>query len=165
MVYASKTTAHSPAGELALPLCAHKLLSENSSRYNDAAIIDTKIVLGDRRQRIPERRSGDWRHVAANALLKRKGERVPLVVNRGFVDVFKIANETRPCLFDIEIKLFSMLCEEVVEISDRVGIDGLEIETLDEAAQRALVGAAEGGFRTCAIVLIHTGNVRPPSSG
>ena len=75
--------------------------------------------------------------VATNALLERKGERTLLVVNRGFADALRIGNQARPRLFDLAITLPSMLYEEVVEIDGRVGVDGDEIEPLDEAAARA----------------------------
>ena len=71
--------------------------------------------------------------VATNALLERKGERTLLVVNRGFADALRIGNQARPRLFDLAITLPSMLYEEVVEIAGRVGVDGEEIEPLDEA--------------------------------
>ena len=75
--------------------------------------------------------------VATNALLERKGERVLLMVNRGFADALRIGNQARPRLFDLAITLPTMLYEQVVEIGGRVGIDGEEIEPLDEAAARA----------------------------
>ena len=49
-----------------------------------------------------------------------------------------------------------MLYERVVEIGGRVGIDGSEIETLDEAgAARAFAEARAAGISACAIVLMH----------
>ena len=62
--------------------------------------------------------------VATNALLERRGERTLLVVNRGFADALRIGNQTRPRLFDLDIRLPSMLYERVVEVGGRVGIDG-----------------------------------------
>ena len=94
--------------------------------------------------------------VATNALLERKGDRTLLVVNRGFADALRIGNQARPRLFDLAITLPSMLYEEVVEIGGRVGIDGSEVEPLDEAAARkAFASAHAKGIDTCAIVLMH----------
>jgi 5-oxoprolinase (ATP-hydrolysing) len=94
--------------------------------------------------------------VATNALLERQGERTLLVVNRGFADALRIGNQTRPRLFDLDIRLPSMLYERVVEIGGRIGIDGSEIETLDEgAAAGAFVEAWAAGISACAIVLMH----------
>src|SRR4029077_6883732 len=133
-------------------LSTHKLLSENPGRYRDAAIAGIKTVLG-----IPldaPIQAGVVEAVkmgttaATNALLERKGERTLLVVNRGFADALRIGNQARPRLFDLAISLPSMLYEEVVEIAGRVGVDGGEIEALDEAgAARAFAEARAGGLR------------------
>jgi 5-oxoprolinase (ATP-hydrolysing) len=137
-----------------------KLLSENPGRYRDAAIAGIKTVLGIPLDApIP---SADVEAVkmgttvATNALLERKGERTLLVVNRGFADALRIGNQARPRLFDLAIALPSMLYEEVVEVAGRVGIDGEEIEAIDEHAARQLFAAARTkGITACAIVLMH----------
>src|SRR5262249_44316925 len=59
-------------------------------------------------------------------------------------------------LFDLDIRLPSMLYESVVEIGGRVGIDGTEIEALDEAgASQAFAEARTAGISACAILLMH----------
>ena len=58
--------------------------------------------------------------VATNALLERKGERIALVVTKGFRDVLFIGNQTRPKLFDLAIVKPEMLYEEVIEVSGRI---------------------------------------------
>jgi 5-oxoprolinase (ATP-hydrolysing) len=137
-----------------------KLLSENPGRYGDAAIAGIKTVLGVPLDApIPSAvveavKMGTT--VATNALLERKGERTLLVVNRGFADVLRIGNQARPRLFDLAITLPSMLYEEVLEVAGRVGIDGEEIEVIDEHAARQLFAAARAkGITACAIVLMH----------
>jgi 5-oxoprolinase (ATP-hydrolysing) len=148
--------ARAPDGSLS----THKLLSQNPGRYRDAAIAGIKAVLGlPLDARIPPGtveavKMGTT--VATNALLERQGERTLLVVNRGFADALRIGNQTRPRLFDLDIRLPSMLYERVVEIGGRVGIDGSEIETLDEArATQAFAEARAAGISACAIVLMH----------
>jgi len=148
--------ARAPDGTLS----THKLLSENPSRYRDAAIAGIKSILGIAGDApIPEGvvesvKMGTT--VATNALLERKGERTLLVVNVGFADALRIGNQARPRLFDLAIALPSMLYEEVVEIPGRVGVDGDEIEMLDEhAARHAFAAARAKGITACAIVLIH----------
>src|SRR6516165_8219576 len=122
-----------------------KLLSENPGRYRDAAIAGIKTVLGIPLDApIPSAvveavKMGTT--VATNALLERKGERTLLVVNRGFADVLRIGNQARPRLFDLAITLPSMLYEEVLEVPGRVGVDGNEIEPLDEPSARATFAA------------------------
>lgn len=39
--------------------------------------------------------------VATNALLERKGERMALVINKGFKDLLYIGNQSRPHIFDL----------------------------------------------------------------
>ena len=141
-------------------LSAHKLLSENPGRYRDAAIAGIKTVLGVALdQPIPPGvvdavKMGTT--VATNALLQRNGERTLLVVNRGFGDALRIGNQTRPRLFDLDIRLPALLHEAAVEIGGRVGADGTEIEPLDEAAaRRAFADARAAGIGAIAIVLMH----------
>ena len=43
--------------------------------------------------------------VATNALLERKGDRVALLINEGLRDVLAIGNQSRPKIFDLEIKV------------------------------------------------------------
>ncbi|MBN8899435.1 MAG: hydantoinase B/oxoprolinase family protein, partial [Rhodospirillales bacterium] len=148
--------ARDPDGRLS----THKLLSENPARYRDAAIAGIKAVLGiPLADPIPEGvieavKMGTT--VATNALLERKGERTLLVVNRGFADCLRIGNQARPRLFDLAITLPTMLYDEVVEIAGRVGVDGEEVERLDEtAARHAFAAARAKGIEACAIVLMH----------
>src|SRR6478609_12135458 len=141
-------------------LVTHKLLSDNPERYRDAAVHGIRELLG----LAPGAPIADGvidavkmgTTVATNALLERKGERTLLVENRGFADVLRIGNQARPRLFDLAITLPSMLYEEVAEIGGRVGVDGSEIEPLDEAAARQTFAAIRAkGITACAIVLIH----------
>ena len=148
--------ARDPDGRLS----THKLLSENPGRYRDAAIAGIKTVLGVPLDApvpsgvVEAVKMGTT--VATNALLERKGERTLLVVNRGFADALRIGNQARPRLFDLEITLPSMLYEQVVEIEGRVGVDGEEVETLDEhGARTAFAQARAKDITACAIVLIH----------
>src|SRR5580692_9059449 len=141
-------------------LSTHKLLSENPGRYRDAALAGIRSVLGVAPdQPIPSGvieavKMGTT--VATNALLERKGDRTLLMVNRGFADALRIGNQARPRLFDLAITLPGMLYERVEEIEGRVGVDGGEIEPLDESYARAVLAQArDDGINACAIVLIH----------
>ena len=148
--------ARAPDGRLS----THKLLSENPGRYRDAALAGIRAVLGLAADApippglIDHVKMGTT--VATNALLERKGERVLLLVNRGFADALRIGNQTRPRLFDLAIAMPSLLYERVVEIPGRIGADGVEIEKLNEAAAVAALAAARAdGISACAIVLMH----------
>ncbi|WP_428483990.1 hydantoinase B/oxoprolinase family protein [Rhodopila sp.] len=141
-------------------LSTHKLLSENPERYQDAAIAGIKSILGLGLDvpippgLIEAVKMGTT--VATNALLERKGDRTLLLVNRGFADALRIGNQARPRLFDLAITLPSMLYEQVAEVGGRVGVDGTEIETLEDDQARAIMAAArKTGINACAIVLMH----------
>ncbi|MCZ8110400.1 MAG: 5-oxoprolinase, partial [Rubrivivax sp.] len=148
--------ARDPAGRLSTA----KLLSENPERYRDAAVAGIRQVLGLAPGApippgaIEAVKMGTT--VATNALLERKGERVLLLVNRGFADMLRIGNQARPRLFDLQVKLPDLLHERVAEIGGRVTVDGAELEALDEAAARAALEAAfADGIRVVAIVMMH----------
>ena len=141
-------------------LSTHKLLSENPERYKDAAIAGIKSILGLKPDAsvppnlIEAVKMGTT--VATNALLERNGDRTLLLVNRGFRDALRIGNQARPRLFDLAITLPTMLYEQVEEVAGRVGVDGTEIEPLDEAhVQSVLAEVYAKGIRACAIVLMH----------
>jgi 5-oxoprolinase (ATP-hydrolysing) len=148
--------ARSPSGQLV----TKKLLSDNPEHYQDAAIagicacLDLSAGEAIPPEAIDAVKMGTT--VATNALLERKGARVLLLVNRGFADLLRIGNQARPKLFDLDIKLPSMLYERVAEISGRVAVDGTEIEPLDEATAIAALRAAKAdGIDAIAISLIH----------
>ena len=148
--------ARDPAGRLS----AHKLLSENPEQYRDAAVAGIRGVLGlAAGAAIPPGTIDAVKMgttVATNALLERRGERTLLVVGRGFADALRIGNQARPRLFDLEVRLPTLLHERVVEIPGRFDVHGAEIEPLDEAAARsAFAAAVADGIRACAIVLLH----------
>jgi len=46
--------------------------------------------------------------VATNALLERKGERMALLITRGFKDLFHIGNQARPKIFDL-VRILELL--------------------------------------------------------
>lgn len=58
--------------------------------------------------------------VATNALLERKGDRVALLINEGLKDVLLIGNQSRPKIFDLEIKRPDPVYEAVVEVKERI---------------------------------------------
>jgi 5-oxoprolinase (ATP-hydrolysing) len=148
--------ARDPEGRLS----TRKLLSENPERYRDAAVAGIREALGLAPGAPVPAGTVDavkmGTTVATNALLERKGERVLLLVNRGFADMLRIGNQARPRLFDLDVRLPELLHERVAEIGGRVAVDGTEIEPLDEAAARtALRAAFADGIRAVAIVLMH----------
>lgn len=137
-----------------------KLLSENPEAYTDAAIQGIRDLLGlQSGAPIPPGLIGDVKMgttVATNALLERKGDRVLLLITKGFRDALKIAYQARPDIFAKEIILPEQLYERVIEIDERVRADGSVERLLDIAACRPAIEQAKAdGIDAIAIVFMH----------
>ncbi|ESY75898.1 hydantoinase B/oxoprolinase family protein [Mesorhizobium sp. M0051] len=137
-----------------------KLLSENPEAYADAAIQGIRGLLGlSSDDAIPPGLIGDVKMgttVATNALLERKGDRVLLLITKGFRDALKIAYQARPDIFAKEIILPEQLYERVIEINERVRADGRVEQLLDIAACRpAIEQARADGIDAVAIAFMH----------
>src|SRR3974390_2428465 len=141
-------------------LIAHKLLSENPEAYADAAVHGIRDLLGLKSgEPIPPGIVGAVKMgttVATNALLERNGDRVLLLITRGFRDALKIGYQARPKIFARHIIKPDMLYERVAEVDERVRADGTVDRAPDLDAVRAeLVRAKNDGLRAVAIVLMH----------
>ena len=123
-------------------LITHKLLSENASQYDDAALAGIRDLLGVARnapipaERIAAVKMGTT--IATNALLERKGEPLALFITRGFRDALRIGYQNRPRIFDRHIVLPEMLYSAVHEIDGRVGAHGEVLTPLDLVQARLL---------------------------
>ncbi|KAH6674154.1 Hydantoinase B/oxoprolinase-domain-containing protein [Halenospora varia] len=110
-----------------------KLLSEDPSNYEDAPLegirrlmskfLGKEIPRGERldTSKIESIRMGTT--VATNALLERKGEKIVMVVTKGFKDCLEIGNQSRPLIFDLAIRKPDVLYEGVIEIDERVTLE------------------------------------------
>jgi len=141
-------------------LVTHKLLSENSEQYRDAAVAGIRHLLGLQAGQAVTPEQGACvkmgTTVATNALLERKGEPTLLVATRGFRDALRIAYQNRPRIFDRNIVLPELLYSAVVEARERCGAHGDVIEALDEAHLKAeLLAQYQHGLRSVAIVFMH----------
>ena len=141
-------------------LVTHKLLSENPEAYADAAVAGMRHLLGlAPGEPIPAARIGAVKMgttVATNALLERKGERMLLLITKGFRDALRIGYQARPKIFAKHIIKPDMLYERVAELDERVRADGAVERTLDlDAARGVLVRAKDDGIGAVAIVLMH----------
>lgn len=172
-----------------------KLLSEDPDRYADApregirrlldqetggraltadGLVDTSLIGAIRMGTT----------VATNALLERKGDPIALVVNRGFADLLTIGNQSRPNIFDLDIRRPATLYRRVVELDGRLvprqapdlchlqqsaapyrvlaghgGQEYLELEPLDVAQVTAVLkDVLASGIRSLAVVLNHSYN-------
>ncbi|XP_044860743.1 5-oxoprolinase [Mauremys mutica] len=166
-----------------------KLLSENPASYRDAPTEGIRRVLQEEcgtpfppdhpldASRIEWIRMGTT--VATNALLERKGERIALLITKGFRDLLHIGNQARPRIFDLEVAVPEVLYEEVVEVDERLilhragcqlpgaepgqalsGVTGdslvvqrpVDLAMLRRELQRLLAR----GIRSLAVVLLHS---------
>lgn len=110
-----------------------KLLSVDPNNYPDAPLegirrlmeifTKTKIPRGEPldTSKIESIRMGTT--VATNALLERKGERCALITTKGFKDCLVIGDQTRPKIFELNIKKHQVLYETVVEVDERVTLE------------------------------------------
>ncbi|WP_419320911.1 hydantoinase B/oxoprolinase family protein [Caulobacter sp. ErkDOM-E] len=134
-------------------LFTHKLLSENPEQYADAAVAGVRALL-PAGARIDAVKMGTT--VATNALLERKGEPTVLAITAGHADALRIGYQARPKLFDRHIVKPEALYDRVVEIDERITVEGEVLRPLDETAARlGLQAAFDAGFRAVAIVLLH----------
>ena len=110
-----------------------KLLSEDPENYKDAPVEGIRRIMSHfLNQDMPRDQPLDTHlidtirmgtTVATNALLERKGEKIALVVTKGFKDCLIIGNQSRPKIFDLAIRKPDVLYESVVEIDERVTLE------------------------------------------
>ncbi len=142
-------------------IIVYKLLSENPEQYQDAAIQGIRDILNLKsNEPIPTEaievvKMGTT--VATNALLERKGDRVVLLITKGFKDALRIGYQNRPDIFARHIVLPTMLYEQVVEIDERYDTHGEELTRVNiEQVTKDLQAVYNTGIRSCAIVLMHS---------
>ncbi|ESO12019.1 hypothetical protein HELRODRAFT_105203 [Helobdella robusta] len=164
-----------------------KLLSEDPRNYADAPTEGIRRILEKelgiklmRNQPI----NGDFIEwirmgttVATNALLERKGERIAVIITKGFKDVFMIGDQSRNNLFNLNIENMDILYDDIVEINERIVLkqdscqlnttfktveantgEKLEIwEEIDmESVKELLLNIWKKGIRHLAVALVHS---------
>ncbi|MBW4508000.1 MAG: hydantoinase/oxoprolinase family protein [Scytonematopsis contorta HA4267-MV1] len=139
----------------------YKLLSENPEQYQDAAIQGIKDIVGISGKEalncdeIEVVKMGTT--VATNALLERKGDRVALVITKGFKDALRIGYQNRPDIFARNIILPTMLYEQVIEVDERYDAKGNELTPINiTQVKEDLQKVYNLGVRSCAIVFMHS---------
>ncbi|MCC5655630.1 hydantoinase/oxoprolinase family protein [Nostoc sp. XA010] len=142
-------------------IIVYKLLSENPEQYQDAAIQGIRDIMGiSGNEPIPSEvievvKMGTT--VATNALLERKGDRVVLLITKGFKDALRIGYQNRPNIFARQIILPPMLYEQVIEIDERYDAHGNELIPINiQKVKNDLEKVYNTGTRSCAIVFMHS---------
>uniref|UniRef100_A0A673XIX5 5-oxoprolinase, ATP-hydrolysing n=1 Tax=Salmo trutta TaxID=8032 RepID=A0A673XIX5_SALTR len=160
-----------------------KLLSHDPQNYKDAPTEGIRRVLEEEtgqafpREQPVETSLIGWIRmgttVATNALLERQGERIALLVTKGFKDLLHIGTQARPKLFDLEVAVPDVLYEEVIEVDERVVLrqdgcqlprkepntgDSLEVwRELDmQRVEDDLRGVLSRGIHSLAVLLLHS---------
>ncbi|KAJ5917727.1 hypothetical protein N7454_010102 [Penicillium verhagenii] len=166
-----------------------KLLSVDPAHYQDAPTEGIRqileLVTGEphprgrplKLDRIGCLRMGTT--VATNALLERKGARSVLFTTKGFRDLLKIGDQSRPAIFDLSMARPGVLPESVVEVNERVvpchpnastdcfsnarmveGITGEKfrvVQELDlEHVRAELQRLKEQGYQSLSVALVHS---------
>ncbi|MCC5601040.1 hydantoinase/oxoprolinase family protein [Nostoc favosum] len=142
-------------------IIVYKLLSENPEQYQDAAIQGIQDIMGiSSNEPIPTEamevvKMGTT--VATNALLERKGDRVVLLITKGFKDALRIGYQNRPNIFARHIVLPTMLYEQVIEIDERYDAHGNELIPVNiQQVKNDLQAVYNTGIRSCAIIFMHS---------
>ncbi|MBD2561992.1 MULTISPECIES: hydantoinase/oxoprolinase family protein [Nostoc] len=142
-------------------IIVYKLLSENPEQYQDAAIQGIRDIMGIASNKpilneaIEVVKMGTT--VATNALLERKGDRVVLLITKGFKDALRIGYQNRPNIFARHIVLPTMLYEQVIEIDERYDAHGNELTPINiQKSKNDLQAVYNTGIRSCAIVFMHS---------
>ncbi|XP_054840550.1 5-oxoprolinase [Eublepharis macularius] len=164
-----------------------KLLSEDPRSYRDAPTEGIRRVLQQEcglpfpRDQPLDTSCIEWIRmgttVATNALLERKGERLALLVTKGFRDLLYIGTQARPRIFDLAVSMPEMLYEEIVEVDERLilqqegcqlfggsqAVTGLTGDSLVvqrpvdlEALRGPLKELLAKGIRSLAVALLHS---------
>lgn len=131
-----------------------KLLSEDPANYQDAPLEGIRRIISHFLNRdIPRGEALDTSNidsirmgttVATNALLERKGEKIAMIVTKGFKDCLVIGNQSRPKIFDLAIHKPDVLYSDVVEIDERVTLeDYAEDPTRNTTKTEAKAGTVE----------------------
>ncbi|MBW4561303.1 MAG: hydantoinase/oxoprolinase family protein [Mojavia pulchra JT2-VF2] len=142
-------------------IIVYKLLSENPEQYQDTAIQGIRDIIGLSNNEpistaaVEVVKMGTT--VATNALLERKGDRVVLLITKGFKDALRIGYQNRPDIFARHIVLPTMLYERVIEIEERYDAHGQELTPVNlEQVKQDLQAVYDTGIRSCAIVFMHS---------
>lgn len=121
------------------------------ANYADATIEGIRVVLSHvRGHDIPRGEPLDTEGVsvirmgttvATNALLERKGSKCALLITKGFGDLMVIGDQSRPHLFDLNVRKPGQLCQKVVEVDERVTQESFAEDPLERTFTELVNGS------------------------
>lgn len=92
-----------------------------------------------------------------NALLTRTGAAVGLCITKGFGDLPLIGNQDRPNLFELHVTKPAPLCQEIVEVQERIDAAGnILVPLADSTLDETFANWKAKGIRSVAIALMHS---------
>lgn len=92
-----------------------------------------------------------------NALLQKTGAPTALVMTKGFGDLLEIGDQTRPKLFELQVRKMQSLCELVVEVEERISADGDVLRPIEiDKTRAALANAKSRGIDALAVCLVNS---------
>lgn len=122
-----------------------KLLSVDPKNYKDAPLEGMRRLLEIfEKRRIPRGMPLDVSNVssirmgttlATNCALERNGEPCAFITTKGFKDVIAIGDQTRPNIFDLNIRKSPPLYEMVVEIDERITLEDFSEDPLHHVSK------------------------------
>ena len=94
--------------------------------------------------------------LGTNALLENKGARVCLITTKGFRDILKIGDQSRPNLFNLNIPDRETFCNTVIEVNERIDNQGNVITKITESALEEVINLLDSNsFDSIAISTIN----------
>ena len=96
--------------------------------------------------------------VATNMVIEKRGAPTGLLITKGFRDVLEIGRQTRPHLYDYNVRKPPPLVprEHRLEIDERIGAQGDVIRPLDEVGLEAAVSVLkDAGLASVAVCFLH----------
>jgi N-methylhydantoinase A len=94
--------------------------------------------------------------VGTNTLIERKGAKTALLSTKGFSDVIELRRQTRPNLYDFDVRISEPLApkSQRFDVPERIGADGAVIEPLQASAIIEAVKSA--GIESIAVSFLHS---------
>ncbi len=127
------------------------------SAGEQAPILAARMVTGTRlNEDLPAIKFNMGSTKGTNALLEQKGDKVALLVTKGFKDILLLGTQQRPDLFCLDIKKRALLPHTILEIEERIDATGAIIQPLSRKEVLQKIKEIKlKGYNTIAVSLIN----------
>ena len=104
--------------------------------------------------------------LGTNALLERGGPRTALVTSRGFTDLLRVRDQTRPDLFSLRGERVEPLAQRVEGLRHRGGFDGSTVdESSPDEVSACLRSLLDDGYESLAVAFVYGHRAQRLESG